>query len=178
MSETPRPATAVDDGRQTANPTGRFVLFLIGMRVNSWWRPDLWIPIFRSMRRMQVELRRRPELGLLGGMMTGFSNPAVLIQYWKSVEHLQAFASGKELQHVPAWNDFNRRVRATRAVGVWHETYLIEPGQHESVYVGMPPFGLGAVFGVRPATGPLATARGRLSQGKVEDGPAHGSQRH
>lgn len=149
----------------TANVQGGFVVFLIGMRINAWWRPDLWIPVIWSMGRMLRELRQHPELGLVGMVTTGFSNPVVLVQYWRSVELLMAFASGRNLPHLPAWTDYNRRVRATYAVGVWHETYVIEPGNHESIYVNMKPFGLGAAFGVRPATGAFATARGRIAAG-------------
>lgn len=149
----------------TAQVEGGFAVFLIGMRVNRWWRPDLWLPVLLAMGRMLRELRARPELGLLGMAPTGFANPVVLVQYWRSAEHLLRFASQRDAAHLPAWSAFNRRVRATRAVGVWHETYVIAPGAHESVYVNMPPFGLGAAFGVRPADGHRATAAGRLGQG-------------
>jgi hypothetical protein len=152
----------------TASVQGGFVVFLIGMRINAWWRPDLWIPVIFSMGRMLRELRQHPELGLLGMAQTGFSNPVVLVQYWRSAELLMAFASGRNLPQLPAWTDYNRRLRATHAVGVWHETYVIEPGNHESIYVNMKPFGLGAAFGVRPATGPFATARGRMAASDID----------
>lgn len=141
---------------------GGLVVFLIGMRINAWWRPDLWMPVLRSMSRMLAELRARPELGLLGVAPTGISNPLVLIQYWKSLEDLQRFAAARDLPHLPAWNDFNRRVRATDAVGVWHETFVVPANAHETIYVNMPPFGLAAATGARPAVGARATARGRL----------------
>lgn len=148
--------------RMTADAGEGFAVLLIGMRINKWWRPDLWIPIARAMGRMLRELHRNKDLGLLGVVTGGLSNPIVLVQYWKSHEHLQAFATGKDRTHLPAWTDYNKRVRATNAVGVWHETYVVPRGCHESVYVNMPPFGLGAAFGVRPATGRHATAMGRL----------------
>lgn len=150
----------------TAQVEGGFAVFLIGMRVNRWWRPDLWLPVLLAMGRMLRELRARPELGLLGIAPTGFANPVVLVQYWRSAEHLLRFASQRDAAHLPAWSAFNRRVRATRAVGVWHETYVVAPGAHESVYVNMPPFGLGAAFGVRPADGRRATAAGRLQSAR------------
>ena len=46
-------------------------------------------------------------------------------------------------------------------VGIWHETYCIGPGQYETTYGSMPPFGLGKVGRLVPATGPRATARAR-----------------
>lgn len=36
----------------------------------------------------------------------------------------------------------------TGAVGIWHETYAVQAGAHESLYVGMPPTGLGKAFGL------------------------------
>ena len=46
-------------------------------------------------------------------------------------------------------------------VGIWHETYLIEPGQYENVYNNMPAFGLAAAGTTHDATGPRARADGR-----------------
>ena len=39
-----------------------------------------------------------------------------------------------------------------RDVGIFHETYLVQEGQHECLYNNMPRFGL-AKAGARPATG-------------------------
>jgi hypothetical protein len=47
-------------------------------------------------------------------------------------------------------------------VGVFHETYQVQPGQHEAVYVNMPRFGLANAFAHVPAVGRRATARRRL----------------
>ncbi len=35
-------------------------MLLIGMRVNRWWRVDLWLPTFLAMPRMLAELERNP----------------------------------------------------------------------------------------------------------------------
>ncbi|HEU5060434.1 MAG TPA: DUF4188 domain-containing protein, partial [Kofleriaceae bacterium] len=51
--------------RMTASLDGDVVVFLIGMRVNSWWRVHQWLPMARAMRRMVRELEATPELGLL-----------------------------------------------------------------------------------------------------------------
>jgi hypothetical protein len=52
---------------------------------------------------------------------------------------------------------FNKKFgNCRRDVGIWHETYLTKPGQYESVYSGMPPFGLGKVGNSCPQAG-LAT---------------------
>ena len=39
---------------------------------------------------------------------------------------------------------FNRAIGKDGTVGVWHETYLIEPGKYETIYANMPLFGLAA----------------------------------
>lgn len=156
-------STALVSGRMTARMPRDFVVFLIGMRVNRWWRPDLWIPVAMAMPRMLRELEARPEAGLLGHQLGGLGNPSMMVQYWESEEHLNAYARQKDGAHFPAWVDFKKRVAATRAVGVWHETYVVR-GAYENVYVNMPPFGLGAVGELVPAHG-NAAARLRADAG-------------
>ena len=51
---------------------------------------------------------------------------------------------------------------ADGSVGIWHETYKIEPGQAETLYGNMPMFGLGAATHHVPAVGRRETARRRL----------------
>ena len=46
--------------------TGELVVFLIGMRINQPWRPDLWLPVFQAMPAMLAELSRDPDSGLAG----------------------------------------------------------------------------------------------------------------
>ncbi|MGH3912754.1 MAG: monooxygenase family protein [Pseudonocardiaceae bacterium] len=66
------------------------------------------------------------------------------MQYWRSTEDLLAFASDSHAPHAVAWREFNRRISASGAVGVWHETYAVVPGGHECIYVNMPLFRLAA----------------------------------
>ena len=56
---------------------------------------------------------------------------------------------------------FNKAVGSNGDVGIWHETYLIEPGQYENVYNNMPAYGLAAAGTIHDATGPRARADGR-----------------
>lgn len=148
--------------RVTAELDGEFVVFLIGMRVNNPWNVRAWLPVFLAMPRMLRELQAKPELGLLGAQFHGLTS----VQYWRSVEHLNAYAASREGQHLPAWRAFNRNARkAAGAVGIWHETYVIQPGGYENVYVDMPPSGLGRAGRLLPATGHRQSARGRLSGG-------------
>lgn len=65
-----------------------------------------------------------------------------MVQYWRSFEHLEAYAKNRNANHLPAWKKFNKQVSNNGDVGIWHETYLIKKGCHESVYNNMPQFGL------------------------------------
>lgn len=146
--------------RQAGEIEGDFVVFLIGMRVNTWWKVAAWLPVVLAMPRMLRELDRHPELGLLGGRFAG----TTLIQYWRSTDHLNAYAQSRQHAHLPAWRAFNRNARkADGAVGVWHETYRVAAGQYETVYVNMPAFGLGKAGRLVEASGRRETAAGRIA---------------
>jgi hypothetical protein len=118
---------------------GDFVVFLIGMRINRPWKVHRWLPVYRAMGRMLRELS--PEQGLLGWERGRLGGP-IVVQYWRSRADLDAFARGA--LHVPAAREFNRRVRASGDVGVWHETYEVRAGAYESAYLNVPVFGLAA----------------------------------
>lgn len=149
--------------RVTAELPGEFVVFLIGMRINRPWRVHQWLPVAAAMPRMIRELTRQPELGLLHAE-SWFSRTLLMVQYWRSMEQLLAYAANREAEHLPAWKAFNQAVGTNGAVGIWHETYGISPGRFESVYVNMPPFGLGKAGSLVPASGRKTSARGRLSE--------------
>jgi Monooxygenase af470-like len=148
--------------RMTAQLDGDFVIFLIGMRVNKWWKFWKWGPVAIAMPRMLIELAKRPELGLLHAR-TVFGFPNILvIQYWRSFEQLHVYASDRTLAHLPVWRDFNRRIASNGDVGIWHETYLVKDGAHESVYNNMPRWGLAVAGTCVPAEGSRKSAKGRL----------------
>ena len=52
--------------RVTAAIEGDFVVFVIGMRINRFWKPHKWLPVFLAMPRMLKELAQRPDSGFLG----------------------------------------------------------------------------------------------------------------
>ena len=147
--------------RLAAKMEGDFVVFLIGMRVNRWWKPWQWLRSVLAMPRMIKELRQKPELGFLGAEQW-FGRTTVMVQYWRSREALMAYARSRAAEHLPAWRAFNKLVGTNGDVGIWHETYCISPGAYENVYVNMPPFGLGKAGILLPAAGARQSAEGRL----------------
>ncbi|MFO0887764.1 MAG: DUF4188 domain-containing protein [Isosphaeraceae bacterium] len=157
--------------RMAAALEGEFVVFLIGMRVNRPWKVHKWLPIALAMRRMLRDLTTRPESGLLGFQVYRGGRNRLVVQYWRSFEHLERFAHDPARDHVPAWLDFNRSVGSSGDVGIWHETYRVAAGQYEAIYHNMPPHGLGAVGPLVPASGRHATAAGRLGLRERDDAP-------
>jgi hypothetical protein len=151
--------------RLTATLDGAYVLFLIGMRINSPLKVHRWLPVARAMPRMITELYRQPELGFLHAE-TWFSRTIIMVQYWRSMDHLLAYAKNKEAAHLPAWQAFNQAIGVDGSVGIWHETYSVAPGSYENVYVNMPAFGLGRAGSLQPAVAGRQSAAGRLQAGK------------
>ena len=148
-------------GRHTAEIDGDFVVFLIGARF------DLRHPVRtfndlggrRGMRHMLLHLTAHPEKGLLGFEM----GLPTIVQYWRSFEHLEAFANDTDDPHTAAWRNYWKRVGKDNRTGIWHETYLVRAGEYEAVYANMPPFGLGKAATLVPVTGG-STARGRIKR--------------
>jgi len=152
--------------RVTSKIEGDFVVFLIGMRINKLWKLHKWLPVFQAMPRMIRELERHPESGFLGHIMS----LGVIVQYWRSFEHLEAYARDANQLHWPAWVAFNKSVGKSRGdVGIWHETYRVRAGEYECVYSGMPPFGLAKASATVDAVGQMESARGRLGATALTD---------
>jgi hypothetical protein len=146
--------------RMTAEMDGGFVVFLIGARINKPWKIHKWLPVALAMPRMLKELTANPASGFLGGQQFF----GVIVQYWRSFEDLERYARDRDANHWPAWMAFYKKVGlASGDVGIWHETYRIEPGQYEAIYGAMPPFGLGKVGRLVPVGGARESARGRMS---------------
>jgi hypothetical protein len=138
-------------GRYTADIEGDFVVFLIGMRVNKPWKVREWWPVFVAMPKMLRELEEHPEVGMLGYRQL-FASPIspVLVQYWRSFEHLERFARDPSFAHLPAWKAFRALTGDDGDVGIWHETYLVRAGEYEAIYGNMPRVGLAAAAGHSP----------------------------
>ena len=115
-----------------------------------------------AMGRMLPELFKNPQLGFKSYEMW-MGRTLILVQYWESSEKLMAYAKATDAEHLPAWKAFNKAARSTSAVGIYHETYVIDPGKSENIYANMPPFGFGKVGKLVPVAGKRNTAEGRLS---------------
>jgi hypothetical protein len=148
--------------RMSALADDEFVVFLIGMRMNKPWKVHKWLPVANAMTRMLKELYQHPELGLISHEQW-FGRTTIMIQYWKSFEHLESYAKNKDSEHLPAWKAFNQKVGSNGDVGIWHETYVSRKGDHECVYNNMPRFGLAKAFEHIEAKGHYKSAKSRMN---------------
>jgi len=153
----------LNKNRITATSEKDFVVFLIGMRINNWFAIHRWLPVFLAMGKMLPELYKRPELGFKSYEM-GFGRTMILVQYWESTQKLIDYAKAKDSEHLPAWKAFNKMAMNSSAVGIWHETYVIDKSKTENIYVNMPPFGFGKVGSIQPAQGNRNSASQRLGK--------------
>jgi hypothetical protein len=147
--------------RLAATFDGSFVVFMIGMRINNLLLAHKWWPVAMAMPRMIRELAGKPELGFIHAE-TWVGRTTIMVQYWRSLDQLLAYARNKEADHLPAWRAFNKAVGTGGSVGIWHETYVASPGTYENIYVNMPPFGLGKAGTVYPATDGKQSAASRM----------------
>lgn len=157
----------------THAPVDGIAVFHIGMTIHQLHRPDLWGPVFVAMPRMLAELHRAraahergegEDLGFLHAeSMFGATGPWV-VQYWKSVEHLYAYARMTEKAHLPAWQRFNQAARRNPgAVGIWHETYDVPASGVETLYGNGAEVGLAKAVGTVPLLSRGKSARSRLT---------------
>ena len=142
----------IEAGRMTHQHDGAIGVFLIGLRFNRLSRPDQWLPVFTAMPKMLAELYANQaaaargeaeDLGFLSARTLLGGKGVTTVQYWRSVEDIYRYAGASDHEHRPAWSAFNARARKAKGVvGIWHETYAVPAGAHESVYVGTPVMGL------------------------------------
>jgi hypothetical protein len=149
--------------RMTATIEGDFVVFLIGMRINRLWKVHKWLPVAKAMPAMIKELMQKPESGFLGYQIFG-GVPPVMVQYWRSFEHLEAYAKDRAGLHYPAWKAFNTKIKSNGDIGIWHETFKVHAGEYECVYNNMPKYGLGKVGELIPAIGKREYAAQRMKK--------------
>lgn len=156
-------ASPIYTGRYTIDNTEDIVVFIIGMRVNKRLAIHKWLPVFKAMPGMINELyTNKEELGFLSMESYFGLKTTTMIQYWRSIEDLLAYA--KNEKHLTAWKKFNQKVGNNDAVGIYHETYQISKGKYESIYVNLPHYGLGKALQHIPITAEQNSAHKRLKK--------------
>ncbi|MFD2699578.1 monooxygenase family protein [Paenibacillus shunpengii] len=108
---------------------------------------------------LEVILRYRKRTSV-----SSLKNPIALAvgvsKYWKTYDQLEKYARGGT--HLVEWKKFNQSVGTNGTVGIYHETYMIQPGQYECIYGNMPKFGLAKAGTHMPAVGRMETSRRRM----------------
>lgn len=82
----------------------------------------------KTMPRMLKELDAKPEAGLLWYRTHASWRMLMVQQYWESFEKLLAYAQDRNGEQFPAWGRFMKQLMQD-AIGIWHETYLVEPAE-------------------------------------------------
>jgi len=132
---------------------------------NSYASADFkWVS--EAFESMVKELESDPEkYGYLGGdqfMSTNpYTNGPSMIQYWRSQEHLNAYAKSRMNKHFQPMLKSAKQVRESSAYGFYHESFRIHAGEYDCVYMNMPRTLLGAVGELYDMKGKLRTAAGR-----------------
>ena len=148
----------IHPGRYTAEYDGEFIVFLIGSQIHKPWKFRQWAPVAKAMATMQKEIADHPEIGCLHIENFG-GRRNVSVQYWRSFEDLERFARSSDWSHLQAWREFNKLIRDSGDLGIWHETYRVRADEFESVYGNMPVFGLAKAGRHVPASRTSTAAR-------------------
>ncbi|KAE9379470.1 hypothetical protein N431DRAFT_327642 [Stipitochalara longipes BDJ] len=139
-----------DDGSVPETPGDKeIVVFLLGSCTNNATdgRFDAETMVVRDMfGDMWKELSdNREKWGFIGKTGTLLStdventNSTAWISYWRSLEHLQAFAQAEAHQKGFQWYMKGKHP----SIGIMHETYVVPAGNWETIYHNFVPFGLG-----------------------------------
>jgi hypothetical protein len=129
------------DGRFAADIEGDFVVFLIGFRMNKWWKIHRWFTIAFGIWPMLRRLREDPGSGLLAYELI-YCRGFAIVQYWRSFEQLARYSRDRSDGHHKMWVWYNTHVNKSGDIGIWHETYHVQAGHYEGVYGNMPRMGL------------------------------------
>ena len=162
-----RKAHPVIHGRYTGEIEGDFCVFHIGLILNGNVPSKEMKEIGDGFNSMIKELEADPKkYGFLGATSYVSANTRVdtvmAIQYWRSQEHLNAYARDGMLKHLPVMVWASGMSKTSAHVGFWHESFTVRAGDYQSIYVNCPQILLGKAGRLVPATGRKRTARGRL----------------
>ena len=81
----------------------------------------------------------------------------------------QHVVDDKDLPHLEPWRRFNRAIRDSGNVGIWHETYKVRAGEYEAIYGNMPVFGLAKAAHHVPAGQKANSAAARIGVTKIDE---------
>ena len=154
-------------GRYAAKIEGDFCVFHIGVALNGLIPSKEMKKIGDAFDAMTRELEADPEkYGYLGSENYVSTNPstdvALTVQYWRSREHLNAYAREHMAEHFPAMLWSSQIMKQSAHCGFYHESFTVRAGDYEAVYINCPRVLLGKAAMLVPATGRNRTARGRL----------------
>lgn len=144
--------TIYRDKRYRADFPPGTVVFLIGMRINRWWSVRQWFPVFMAMPRMLRELYMHRELGFLDASTWWMGRNIMTVQYWRSMDDLMRYATGRDGEHFPAWQRYMKLTAESDSTGIWHEAYEVDPSTSHNVYANMPPALMGKATSWKLAT--------------------------
>lgn len=149
-------------GRHHADVQGEVVVFPIGMKINRWWAIHRWFtPMINTIRLWRHVQFVRPD-GYLSGYLFFYARGVGMMQYWRDFESLEEFARDSERPHLAAWRQLVSQTSGDQTFGYWHETYVIDAANSETIYGSMTPFGLGAAVGHASIDRTSENARSRL----------------
>ncbi|WP_198665704.1 monooxygenase family protein [Haloprofundus halophilus] len=130
-----RMAAEMDDG---------VVIYINGIRLNKLSALPHWLLANWKVARMFKELEADPKSGFLGytPIFLGLRKGAAM-QYWRSLEDLQRFATEQNGPHVSAWKWYNEKVDPDGGLGFWAELYVVDGDSFETFFRNVPPIGIG-----------------------------------
>jgi hypothetical protein len=141
------------------------VVIYLGMKVKSL--KGLGV-LARTGREIGQAVAAKPD-GLLrheNMLFSPFPLHLMMRQYWRDLESLERWT--REGLHRGWWVNFLKDPKDT---GFWHETYRMKGGI-EAIYDDIDqPIGLGAFAPLKPAKGPMFSARARLGAGHAPPAP-------
>jgi hypothetical protein len=164
----------VQRGRKTALIKGDFAVFHIGARPNNTI-DNKFKHIGDAMAAIQQELEDRPELGCLGteNYIGENGQGTFTVQYWRSLEHLNAYARSSTNRHYSPWKRLMQIGRESSDIAFWHEAFEVKDGKYECIYVNCPPLLLGNCRETEliQCEGRLNSAAGRAGKSDGADYP-------
>jgi Domain of unknown function (DUF4188) len=130
-------------GRYAGEIDGDFCVFHIGATLNAHILNKEAVAVSKAFEAMHKELEADPEkYGFYGsttyvsvnsGLSGGFT-----VQYWRSQEHLNAYARGQMGKHFPAMIWSAKHSKVSTNIGLWHESFTVRKGDYEAIYLNCP----------------------------------------